>query len=112
MLQGGAIYAKMHSYGIDVRTRQMAFGTGRVAWCSQCYKVRRFYMDKKHRYSAGMLAAALIVGIGIGFCGGYLGGVNHDLSGNYNAVWMLSIALSIFGVLVHFWVNEEQIVHD
>ena len=28
-------------------------------------------MDKKHRYSAGMLAAALIVGIGIGFCGGF-----------------------------------------
>jgi len=27
-------------------------------------------------------------------------------------VWMLSIVLSIFGVLVHFWVNEEQIVHD
>jgi len=25
---------------------------------------------------------------------------------------MLSIALSVFGVLVHFWVNEEQIVHD
>lgn len=46
------------------------------------------------------------------FFGGWLGGVNHDLSGNYNAVWMLSIVLSIFGVLVHFWVNEEQIVHD
>ena len=28
-------------------------------------------MDKKHRYRAGMLAAALIVGIGIGFCGGF-----------------------------------------
>ena len=42
MLQGGAIYAKMHSYGIDVRTRQMAFGIGRVVSCSQCYKARRF----------------------------------------------------------------------
>ncbi|WP_017401458.1 MFS transporter, partial [Acinetobacter schindleri] len=46
------------------------------------------------------------------FFGGWLGGVNHDIAGNYNAVWMLSIVLSIFGVLVHFWVNEEQIVHD
>ncbi len=46
------------------------------------------------------------------FFGGWLGGINHDLAGNYNAVWMLSIALSFFGVLVHFWVNEEQIVHD
>src|SRR5690606_34218538 len=46
------------------------------------------------------------------FFGGWLGGVIHDLSGNYNAVWMLSLVLSIFGVLVHFWVNEEQSVHD
>ena len=59
MLQGGAIYAKMHSYGIDVRTRQMAFGTGRVAWCSQCYKVRRFYMSNNNKlfgtYDNGIL---------------------------------------------------------
>lgn len=46
------------------------------------------------------------------FFGGWLGGVNHDVSGNYNVIWMLSIALSILGVAVHFWVNEEPIVHD
>ncbi|MQW92109.1 MFS transporter [Acinetobacter wanghuae] len=46
------------------------------------------------------------------FFGGWLGGVNHDMSGNYNVIWMLSIALSILGVIVHFWVNEEQVVHD
>ncbi len=46
------------------------------------------------------------------FFGGWLGGVNHDMSGNYNVIWMLSIALSILGVMVHFWVNEEQVVHD
>lgn len=46
------------------------------------------------------------------FFGGWLGGVNHDISGNYNVIWMLSIALSILGVAVHFWVNEEPIVHD
>lgn len=46
------------------------------------------------------------------FFGGWLGGVNHDISGNYNVIWMLSIALSVLGVVVHFWVNEEQVVRD
>lgn len=46
------------------------------------------------------------------FLGGWLGGLNHDLSGNYNLVWMLSIILSIVGVLVHFKVNEQAVVHD
>lgn len=46
------------------------------------------------------------------FLGGWLGGLNHDLTGNYNAIWMFSIALSAFGVWVHFFVNEQPVVHD
>ena len=46
------------------------------------------------------------------FFGGWLGGVNHDITGNYNAVWALSIALSVLGVLVHFFVNEENVVNE
>ena len=46
------------------------------------------------------------------FFGGWLGGLNHDLYGNYDAVWLFSIVLSVFGVIVHFFVNEEKIVHD
>lgn len=46
------------------------------------------------------------------FLGGWLGGINHDISGNYNAVWTISIALSLVGVLVHFFVNEKAVVHD
>ena len=46
------------------------------------------------------------------FFGGWLGGVNHDLTGNYNAIWLFSILLSVFGVLVHFFVNEKAVVHD
>lgn len=46
------------------------------------------------------------------FFGGWLGGINHDMSGNYNMIWMVSIALSVVGVLMHFFVNEEAIVHD
>ncbi len=46
------------------------------------------------------------------FFGGWLGGLNHDWVGNYNLVWMLSILLSVFGVVVHFWVNEKAVIHD
>lgn len=46
------------------------------------------------------------------FFGGWLGGLNHDITGNYNVIWALSIALSVFGVWVHFYVNEEAVVHD
>lgn len=46
------------------------------------------------------------------FFGGWLGGINHDMTGNYNAIWMFSIALSLLGVLVHFFVNEEAVIHD
>lgn len=46
------------------------------------------------------------------FLGGWLGGLNHDLMGNYNMVWMFSIALSVFGVVVHFFVKEDAILHD
>jgi MFS family permease len=46
------------------------------------------------------------------FFGGWLGGLNHDLTGNYNFVWAFSILLSIVGVLVHFAVNEKAVIHD
>lgn len=46
------------------------------------------------------------------FFGGWLGGLNHDLTGNYNVIWIFSILLSIFGVVVHLFVNEKAIVHD
>ena len=44
------------------------------------------------------------------FLGGWLGGLNHDVVGNYNIIWVVSIILSVFGVVVHFWVKEEAIV--
>ncbi|MBH2001924.1 MAG: MFS transporter [Moraxellaceae bacterium] len=46
------------------------------------------------------------------FFGGWLGGVNHDLAGNYNMIWMACLALSIFGVIIHLFVNEEAVIHD
>jgi predicted MFS family arabinose efflux permease len=46
------------------------------------------------------------------FFGGWLGGLNHDITGNYNMIWACSIVLSAFGVLVHFFVNEKAVVDD
>ncbi|CAM2817814.1 MFS transporter [Acinetobacter celticus] len=46
------------------------------------------------------------------FFGGWLGGVNHDMTGNYNMIWAVSIILSVCGVLVHFFVTEEHVIHD
>ncbi|MRT38339.1 MFS transporter [Acinetobacter sp. RIT698] len=46
------------------------------------------------------------------FFGGWLGGLNHDITGNYNIIWGCSIALCIVGVIVHFFVNEEAVVND
>ena len=46
------------------------------------------------------------------FFGGWLGGLNHDIAGNYNMIWAGSIVLSVFGVLVHLFVTEEHVVHD
>ena len=46
------------------------------------------------------------------FFGGWLGGLNHDMTGNYNIIWICAIVLSFVGVVVHFFVNQESIVDD
>lgn len=46
------------------------------------------------------------------FLGGWLGGLNHDLAGNYNIIWGISILLSIFAVIVHCFINEESVLND
>lgn len=44
------------------------------------------------------------------FFGGWLGGVNHNLTGNYDFIWGLSILLSLVGVVVHCFITEKNIV--
>lgn len=46
------------------------------------------------------------------FFGGWLGGINHDMTGNYHVVWIISIALSLLGIVVHFFVNEENVIGE
>lgn len=46
------------------------------------------------------------------FLGGWLGGLNHDMTGNYDLIWIVSVMLSGVGVLVHFFVKEDTVIHE
>jgi predicted MFS family arabinose efflux permease len=43
------------------------------------------------------------------FMGVWLGGLLYDITGSYNIVWQLAIALGIFAALINLPVNESQI---
>lgn len=43
------------------------------------------------------------------FLGAYLGGKIHDLFGNYDYAWYISIALSIFAGLIHLPIKETPV---
>jgi MFS family permease len=42
------------------------------------------------------------------FFGVWLGGVFHDLYGNYDAVWWLGVALGLFAAIVHWPIREQR----
>ena len=44
------------------------------------------------------------------FLGGWLGGLNHDLAGNYNIIWGISIALSVLAIVIHLFIQEESVI--
>ena len=44
------------------------------------------------------------------FMGVWLGGYLYTLEGNYNTVWMITIALGLFAALVNLPINEKPIV--
>jgi predicted MFS family arabinose efflux permease len=46
------------------------------------------------------------------FLGVWLGGYLHTLEGNYNTVWMITIALGIFAGLVNLPIRENAIVRE
>jgi predicted MFS family arabinose efflux permease len=43
------------------------------------------------------------------FFGVWLGGVIYDRTGNYNAVWMIAIALGIFAALINLPIREKPL---
>jgi predicted MFS family arabinose efflux permease len=44
------------------------------------------------------------------FLGVWLGGYLYTRQGNYNTVWMITIALGVFAALVNLPINERAIV--
>jgi predicted MFS family arabinose efflux permease len=58
----------------------------------------------------GMLGGVVFFSHQIGsFLGAWLGGKIYDATGNYNTVWMLTIALGIFAGLVHLPIDERSL---
>jgi MFS family permease len=58
----------------------------------------------------GMLGGIVFFSHQIGsFLGAWLGGKLYDLNGNYDIVWMLTIALGIFAALVHLPIDERAL---
>ena len=41
------------------------------------------------------------------FLGGWLGGKVYDLTGSYNIVWYISIALGAFGAIINYSIEEK-----
>jgi predicted MFS family arabinose efflux permease len=44
------------------------------------------------------------------FFGGWLGGYFYDLTGSYDAVWVIAIGLSVIAALVNLPVQEKPVV--
>jgi MFS family permease len=58
----------------------------------------------------GMLGGIVFFSHQIGsFLGAWLGGKLYDVTGNYDIVWMLTIALGIFAGLVHLPIDERSL---
>lgn len=58
----------------------------------------------------GMLGGIVFFSHQIGsFLGAWLGGKIYDATGNYNTVWMLTIALGVFAAIVHLPIDERAL---
>jgi uncharacterized membrane protein len=43
------------------------------------------------------------------FLGGWLGGKVYDVTGSYDIVWYISIALGVFGAIINYPIEEKTI---
>jgi len=42
------------------------------------------------------------------FSGVWLGGVLYEMTGNYNSVWWIAVALSVVAMALHWPISEEK----
>ncbi len=58
----------------------------------------------------GMLGGIVFFSHQLGsFLGVWLGGVLYDLTGGYDAIWWIGVALGIFAAIVHWPIREEPV---
>ena len=58
-----------------------------------------------------MLSGVVFVSHQLGsFCGAYFGGYLYDLTGSYQIVWGIAIALGVFACLINLPIREEPLV--
>ena len=58
----------------------------------------------------GMLGGVVFFSHQVGsFLGVWMGGVLYDLTGSYDVVWWLGVALGIFAAIVHWPIKEESV---
>lgn len=62
-----------------------------------------------HRY-LGTLVSVAFVGHQIGaFIGAYVGGIVYDTTHTYIDLWYVSLALSVFAVVMNFFAGREPV---
>jgi peptidoglycan/LPS O-acetylase OafA/YrhL len=56
-----------------------------------------------------LVVGYFVCGFHVAFVGGWGGGYLYDLTGNYNAMWWISIVLGVVSALLHWPIVEKPV---
>ena len=101
------IFLALPLVGVDgVRLRSC----DRILWLSTVPPTNAIIAQVYGVRYLGMLGGIVFFSHQIGsFLGARLGGKLYDVTGNYNTVWMLTIALGVFAAIVHLPIDERAL---